>query len=55
MSQATITLTDNDGEIKVTVEFDPPITTKGAPTGAQYTALRLLDVLRNEELEDDED
>lgn len=54
MSKVTITLEDNNGEIDVKVEFNPPIDRSAEQTGAQITALRVLDLLRNEELEDGE-
>lgn len=52
MASATITVTDtDDGKINVRIEFDPSISIE-TDSAAQSTAIRFVDMLKREDLEE---
>ena len=54
MATATITLTDSeDGQININVSFDPPVTTAGEATPAQYVALKMLQAAKGMDAEEE--
>lgn len=56
MAKATITFEDRDDMVDVKLTFDPPARGNEQPTGAQYHAIKCLELMNreNEESEDDD-